>query len=379
MGKDADHVVVSRKELYDLVWTQPVIKIAKDVGVSDVAVAKACRRHEIPLPGRGYWRLVEVGQCVERKPLPKVEYEEHITFTRCPESCLPASEASRAERLAKNRVTVPEEPDELHPLSRQALITLSQAEPDERGLLVSQGTLDIKVSPKQLSRAIRIMDSLVKALEARGHKVEVTFDDEKKRDRRYETPRKDGTYATIQRVSFPFGIEECADRAPHIPTKREERELAKGHRWNVPEHDYLPNGCLQLKIKDSFLWGLRGHWSDGKKQRLEDLLNNFIAGLITAAEAVNERERERERERQRQMEEARRHHEEEQRRQEEEKRVDRLKDELRRWRQAGEIREYAGLLAQAAGADPDSSVHRWIEWIRTYADRLDPLKSRAEG
>jgi hypothetical protein len=276
-------------------------------------------------------------------------------------------------------VTVPEEPDELHPLSRQALISLSQAEPDERGLLVSQGTLDIEVSSKQLSRAVRIVDSLVKALEARGHKIEIICDDEKKRDRRNETPRPEGTYVTIQGVTFPFGIEECVDRAPHVPTKREERELHKGHRWSVPEHDYLPTGRLQLKIKDSYLWGLRGLWSDGKKQRLEDLLNKFIAGLITAAEAENEREREKERERQRQLEEARRRHEEERRRQEEEKRIERLKEELRRWRQAGEIREYAGLLAQAAGADCDSSVHKWIEWIRNYADRLDPLKSRAGG
>lgn len=38
-----------------LVATQPIIKIAKDFGVSDVAVHKACDRHGIAKPGRGYW------------------------------------------------------------------------------------------------------------------------------------------------------------------------------------------------------------------------------------------------------------------------------------------------------------------------------------
>src|SRR5262245_18007463 len=34
---------------------EPVVKIATRLGVSDVAAAKACRKHNIPLPGRGYW------------------------------------------------------------------------------------------------------------------------------------------------------------------------------------------------------------------------------------------------------------------------------------------------------------------------------------
>src|SRR5438132_13470747 len=45
----------ARQALYDLVWSQPMSKLAKNLGVSDVAVAKACRRAEIPVPGVGYW------------------------------------------------------------------------------------------------------------------------------------------------------------------------------------------------------------------------------------------------------------------------------------------------------------------------------------
>jgi len=44
----------NRDELYEKVWAAPVIKVAKEYGVSDVAVAKACRKLKVPLPGRGY-------------------------------------------------------------------------------------------------------------------------------------------------------------------------------------------------------------------------------------------------------------------------------------------------------------------------------------
>ena len=62
-----------RKELYDLVWSQPVTKVAKQFGVSDVAIAKACRKLKVPLPGRGYWAKKVNGYAVHTVPLPKAK------------------------------------------------------------------------------------------------------------------------------------------------------------------------------------------------------------------------------------------------------------------------------------------------------------------
>lgn len=47
-----------REALHDLVWTAPVTEIAERLGVSDVGLAKLCRRAAIPRPGRGYWRSI---------------------------------------------------------------------------------------------------------------------------------------------------------------------------------------------------------------------------------------------------------------------------------------------------------------------------------
>ena len=41
--------------LAKLVWSKPTVEIAKDFGVSDVAIAKRCRKFGIQKPPRGYW------------------------------------------------------------------------------------------------------------------------------------------------------------------------------------------------------------------------------------------------------------------------------------------------------------------------------------
>jgi hypothetical protein len=60
----------TREGLYELVWTAPVTEIAERLGVSDVGLAKLCRRAAIPRPERGYWARVEAGQQIGRAPLP---------------------------------------------------------------------------------------------------------------------------------------------------------------------------------------------------------------------------------------------------------------------------------------------------------------------
>jgi hypothetical protein len=69
-----------REELYEKVWSRPVTHVAKEYGLSDVGIAKVCRKLSIPLPGRGYWAKKQYGYAVARKPLPKLK--EPIVVTR---------------------------------------------------------------------------------------------------------------------------------------------------------------------------------------------------------------------------------------------------------------------------------------------------------
>lgn len=46
---------LNREELYEQVWSMPMTKLARQYEISDVGLAKICKKLEIPVPGRGYW------------------------------------------------------------------------------------------------------------------------------------------------------------------------------------------------------------------------------------------------------------------------------------------------------------------------------------
>jgi hypothetical protein len=53
---------LSRKELYDLGWSEPLKPLCSRFGISDVALKKTCARFEIPTPERGYWAKKDAGK-----------------------------------------------------------------------------------------------------------------------------------------------------------------------------------------------------------------------------------------------------------------------------------------------------------------------------
>jgi hypothetical protein len=61
---------VTRAELYAKVWSEPMVKIAKEFGISDRGLAKTCNRLEVPVPPRGYWAKLQAGKRVSKLPLP---------------------------------------------------------------------------------------------------------------------------------------------------------------------------------------------------------------------------------------------------------------------------------------------------------------------
>lgn len=66
------------EDLYEKVWKLPMRTLAREYGVSDVALAKTCRRLKVPVPGRGYWAKKAAKQPLEaRPPLPLVSGEQH--------------------------------------------------------------------------------------------------------------------------------------------------------------------------------------------------------------------------------------------------------------------------------------------------------------
>ncbi len=58
----------TRQEMLDLVWSKPMREVAAEIGVSDVAVKKACRNADVVTPPQGHWNRVHAGRPVPDKP-----------------------------------------------------------------------------------------------------------------------------------------------------------------------------------------------------------------------------------------------------------------------------------------------------------------------
>ena len=58
----------NRAKIYEEIWSEPIQHVAKRYGISDVGLAKACRKLDVPRPGRGYWAIKAAGKRLPRKP-----------------------------------------------------------------------------------------------------------------------------------------------------------------------------------------------------------------------------------------------------------------------------------------------------------------------
>jgi AcrR family transcriptional regulator len=74
---------MTRRALFDLVWSKPLAAIAQDLSLSRNGLAKICDRLLIPYPGRGYWSKAEAVRRSARPILPQAPElpEEPIVFS----------------------------------------------------------------------------------------------------------------------------------------------------------------------------------------------------------------------------------------------------------------------------------------------------------
>jgi hypothetical protein len=72
---------LKRSALHALVWSKPMTHIARDLGISDVGLAKTCRRHGVPVPPRGHWAKLAAGKSSPQLPLPEQSKDYDVQLT----------------------------------------------------------------------------------------------------------------------------------------------------------------------------------------------------------------------------------------------------------------------------------------------------------
>lgn len=164
-----EQIRVDRETLYERVWSTPISRLAPEYGLSDVGLAKLCKRLDVPRPGLGYWTKVKCGKAEKRPALPPSRVSEVFVAKR-ERRTAPAVRKSSAPRIP-----VPSLPEEPHPLVRKTMRALARARSDGQGVLQfpRKGLLPLHVTPETKDRALRLMDALLRGLESRGHEVRV--------------------------------------------------------------------------------------------------------------------------------------------------------------------------------------------------------------
>jgi len=365
-------VHLSRQELYERVWSTPTSQLRHELGISDVAIGKLCRANGIPKPPPGYWARVRAGGRVRRPPLPALKQgqRERITYRKSPPPPppleLPPAVAAKvqAEADPANRIEVGEELLRPHPLVRATRTALKGIKPDLYGLVRPRwghGSLDVRVTPALVPRALRILDALVKALSRRGYKVEGGGEGD------HNTWVKIGE----QQVSF-----HLSERVRQVKRTLTEKEQSLPY-WERPRaNDYLPQGELKFVFGDGYSARTRTGWSDGKSGLLEGKLNWVVAGLIEQAEKQRQEAERRAEEHRRRQEEQQQREEAERRRGEEQERQKQLEALAAQWARACELRGLLSALVERWGEpEPNCPEAQFLHWAREHAVRLDPLKN----
>ena len=360
---------LSRTELYEKIWNTPTTKLARDFGLSDVALGKICKKHSIPKPPLGYWAKLAHGKTVPRPPLPNIS-DNRLEFIEIRKrSLVSAGPKPQSTGLEKEPpIPVPERLTSPHPLVKFTIDALKNSTSDETGILRSRtvSCLNVRVGRQSVGRAMRLMDALIKALEARSSTVSVV-----ERDRAHRTCVK------ILGETIEIDLREGVNRKEKQFTAAELREREKSP-WlrDRKEYEFYPSKNFIFTILEYCGEGIRKVWSDGKRQRLENCLNSIIAGLNAAAEGVKAHRLEMTRwERERQEQERRRWEEQERRRKEEEK-IKKLETLVANWHRSEKIRQFLSEIEKAAAENQDKhtgDLTEWLSWARDYADSIDPI------
>ena len=374
---------LSRKELYELVWSEPMKILAPRFGISDVALRKACARAEIPTPGPGHWAKKTAGKNTSQEAFPE----------RPPgmddEVLIGAGQGYWHSGWNEEELLgpLPPPPEFEEPIERV------------------RGRIAKTVGKLTVPREVRIwhptLDKLLKEDEQRRERQRASSFPSSWDAPRFDTPFERRRLRVLNTLVLAAGmmngrpsISDHEGRSIHlsfhqrhvaIHVDRAKRTRGRGHAANSADAD-------ETKLSLSILMSpgsenIRIAWQDDEQGKLETRITEIAVQIILTAE-LQYREgtlrsyewrvqrkaelEEEERERKRQAERAER----ERQKRLEQARIDRLLKSAAALQQAGAIRKYVEAIRATRTANAACSgeeLERWSQWALAEADRIDPV------
>ncbi len=343
-------VNLTRQELYELVWSESMLSLAKKYAISDVGLRKKCRSLEIPLPNNGYWAKVKYGKkVVERRPIGDFKGEQTATLRLRGNSDEIEMYHSAMKKIIESdkgvNLIVPEKltnPDEMIVSAKEYFNRKDILKENKLYVRSSENEIRITVRPITLERAYRFLDTLIKAIRVRGFDIKTNYQ---------------GSFFVYKQEEYRFYCHENLEEitGPLVLKKN--------------EIQYTSQLCLYVQYGRN-----AREWKDGKKP-LEEQISSIIATLELKGRKSTEERIAREKhwanEKAKELKEKKK-----QDRQERE--LDDFKElfkKAKRHDKAEMIRSYANKLEQNAiqRNELTSEIREKIEWAKKKADWYDPF------
>lgn len=351
------------QQLFEMVWERPVLIIAKEIGVSDVGLSKACRKAGITLPARGHWAKPVSKR--PRRPKPPASTTP-ITF-----HVLNIEKAARLrpENVIKDPkiLIVPTELSDPHPLVQKWLGAARKAKELNSALVLDKTkVLNSQISRTEVDRCALLYDSLIKASESSGHTWGIG---------------SNGSFVQVDGEELLITIQERIKRfdIPPPPPK----PFKPGQQWRpdvtamrAARFGWQPTGVFSLIVDARSEVLIQKTWTDSKTGKLESKLGQILTGFARITLSVKAQRSSDEASRRRRAEEERVRTE----RIGQQRRLDKLRQNLMRnlesWERAQRLRAFIQAIVE--GSPPDEATQMelamWVSWATQQVELLDPLK-----
>ena len=348
---------MNRKDLYNLVWAKPLTTLAKEFSYSDNGIRKICKKHKIPIPKSGYWMKVKHNKKVTKIVLPKGDNTQIIKLNAKgvidDNSIHPNSERAalkkEIETNEKLSLTVSDKLRNPDPLIKEAKEDLKDKKPalwsrHQNLIYTSTNNICIEVSKSNITRALLFMDTLIKLIKKRGHKIKI----------------ERGTFIVINDEELKVRLKEFTKRV-----KIEESNSS----WD--RYEFIPSGALSFRIE-----GYQEKiWRDGKTGRIEDKLSTILATLELRAKKQKEERIEHELQNKLYQEQLAKEKAYKVLKEKELENFNNLFQSATRWHKSQYIRNYINEFKEHSIKTNtlDDAKKEWINWAIEKADWYDPF------
>ncbi|MDO8771586.1 MAG: hypothetical protein Q7K57_23325 [Burkholderiaceae bacterium] len=306
---------ITREQLYEEVWREPMLKVGQRHGVSSSFLARVCSALNVPRPQRGYWAKLEFGKNPGKQPpLPVARAEDKLVWNRTHDADIVRRPLPVAPITRKPRSSVPLPRLKVHPLTAGARELFTKGRKTEPGLLKPSKKLlvDLVVTEALLDQMLAFANSLFQRLEMAGHRVLIAPADlegcREDVDER-ELPRKGGyrhnapsaplrpTIVVIGTVAIGLTIFEMTEEleaqyignSQYVPLAlltAEQRKFSARHDYWTSKID-CATGRMCLQAYSPYRtahWVTQ--WRESKPKELELKLDGIVKTLERAAPDV---------------------------------------------------------------------------------------------